>query len=91
MASEVGVTPKQKRFGDEYPIDLKASERYRPAGRRGRRHSARAGGHDYLTKPHLAADIAEKPRKIGERLDLDKNDALAILLDRFFIKESKVR
>lgn len=62
------LTPKQERFVSEYLVDLNATQAAIRAGYS--EHTAKAIGHENLTKPDIAAAIAKAQGKVAERLDL---------------------
>jgi len=76
MTHEQGLTPKQKRFADEYLVDLNASAAYKRAGYRARGHVAEVDASRLLRKAKVSAYIAEKRQKMSEQLDIESRDAL---------------
>jgi phage terminase small subunit len=68
------LTPKQARFVAEYVKDLNATQAAIRAGYSKR--TAKAIGCENLTKPDIAAAVAEKQGAIGERLELTAEKVL---------------
>lgn len=77
------LTAKQQRFIQEYLIDLNATQAAIRAGYSEK--TARFIGHENLTKPHIAAAVAESARKAGERVEVDTDYVL-----RGLIKEAEL-
>ena len=59
------MTPKQRRFVEEYPIDLNATQAAIRAG--AAPNSAHVTGHKWLNNPKVAAAIAEKQQEAAQR------------------------
>jgi phage terminase small subunit len=70
------LTPKQQRFVDEYLIDLNATQAAIRAGYSEK--TARSVGSENLSKPDIAAAIAERQEKRAEKSELSE----AWVLDR---------
>lgn len=68
------LTPKQQRFVREYLIDLNATQAAIRAGYS--EHTAKAIGHENLTKPDVAAAIAEAQGKTAEKLEITAEKVL---------------
>jgi phage terminase small subunit len=62
------LTPKQKRFVDEYMIDLNATQAAIRSGCSVR--SAKEIGHEYLTKPHIAEALAKRVERLRVKTEL---------------------
>ena len=62
------LTAKLKRFGDEYLIDLNATQAAIRSGYS--KNSAKEIGYENLTKPHVQAYIAERQEKLQERTEI---------------------
>ena len=82
-----GLTAKQARFAEEYLVDLNATQAAIRAGYSER--SAKAIGHENLTKPDLAARISELVEERNERVRFDADSVLSRLvqMDRADIAE----
>lgn len=61
------MTPKQKRFVDEYMVDLNATAAAIRAGYS--ENSARISGSENLASPKVAAEIAKRQQKVAEDTD----------------------
>ena len=73
------LTPKQRRFAEEYQIDLNGTQAAIRAG-----YSARTANRiasENLTKPDIAAEIARLQRERAERLELTADWVLSRLRD----------
>jgi phage terminase small subunit len=77
MARE--LTPKQKRFIEEYLIDLNATQAAIRAGYS--EDTAKEIGYENLTKPHIQQLIVEAQQKRSERVQVDADWVLRRLLD----------
>ncbi|MNH83823.1 Terminase small subunit [compost metagenome] len=66
----MALTDKQKRFADEYLIDMNASAAYLRAGYKCSEAAARSSASDLLTNPNIQEYIAEKQKKIEEKTEL---------------------
>lgn len=73
------MTPKQKRFVDEYVIDLNAAQAAIRAGYS--RQGARQTGHKLLTKADINRKIVEKMRPVTERLEITQDYVLGVVQD----------
>jgi phage terminase small subunit len=62
------LTEKQKRFCEEYIIDLNATQAAIRAGYSEK--TAKEIGYEHLTKPHIQEYISELKKKVSERLEL---------------------
>lgn len=72
-----GMTPKQRRFADEYLVDHVATQAAIRAGYSKR--SAHAQGHDLLKKPEIRAYIEAKEAEIAEQCAVDAGYVLSAL------------
>ena len=75
MTSE--LTPKQQRFVEEYLVDLNATQAAIRAGYS--EDSARAIGHENLTKPDIAAAIEAAKKRLSERTEITQEWVVATL------------
>jgi phage terminase small subunit len=66
MAKE--LTDKQKRFCEEYLIDLNATQAAIRSGYSEK--TAKEIGYEHLTKPHIAAYIEEKQKKLEKKTEI---------------------
>ena len=73
------LNPKQERFCLEYLVDLNATQAAIRAGYSER--SAKAIGHENLTKPDLAARVSELVGQRNERVKVDADSVLAWLAE----------
>lgn len=73
------LTPKQQRFVEEYLIDLNATQAAIRAGYS--KHTARSVGSENLTKPDIAAAIAEGQQEVAERVDVSQDYVLRNLIE----------
>lgn len=73
----VKMTPKQKRFCDEYLIDLNATQAAIRAGYSEK--TARATGNENLTKPNIKAYIDQRMAEKESKLIADQNEVLKYL------------
>lgn len=71
------LTPRQAAFIREYLIDLNATQAAIRAGYSER--TARKIGHENLTKPDIAAAIAQAQAERAERVQIDADEVLAHL------------
>ncbi len=65
------MTPKQKRFVEEYLIDLNATQAAIRAGYS--KKTAESIGHENLRKPKIAAAVAERQAARAERVQMDQD------------------
>lgn len=65
-----GLTPKQKRFADEYLIDLNATAAYKRAGYKGMGNVAEAGASEILRNPKVSAYVKKRSAEIAEKAGL---------------------
>lgn len=70
MAPPPGLTPKQQRFVDEYLIDLNATQAAIRAGYSEK--TAKQMGSENLSKPDVAAAIAERQQVRAEAAELNE-------------------
>lgn len=70
MASPPGLTPKQQRFVDEYLIDLNATQAAIRAGYSEK--TAKQMGSENLSKPDIAAVIAQKQAERSDATELNE-------------------
>jgi phage terminase small subunit len=75
------LSEKQKRFVSEYLIDLNATQAAIRAGYSAK--TARSVGSENLTKPDIAAAIAEAQAKAAEKAEWTAADRLASLKEIF--------
>lgn len=68
------LTPKQKRFVDEYLVDLNAAQAAIRAGYSEK--TAKEIGCENLTKPNIAAAIEEERLKLGKRTNITQERVL---------------
>lgn len=73
----MALTDKQRRFVDEYLIDLNATQAAIRAGYSEK--TARSVGSENLTKPDIAALIQEKQKKAAAKAEWTAADRLAAL------------
>lgn len=73
----VKMTPKQKRFCDEYLIDLNATQAAIRAGYSEK--TARATGNENLTKPNIKAYIDQRMAEKESELIADQDEVLKYL------------
>ena len=64
------LTPKQRRFAEEYCIDLNAAAAYLRAGYTARGNSAEAGASRLLSNVKVQSIIHQKQREIANRCDV---------------------
>ena len=72
------LTPKQQRFVEEYLIDLCATQAAVRAGYS--QKSAKEQGYENLTKPHIAAAIAEAQQARADRTEISQTWVLERLV-----------
>lgn len=65
---QLGLTPKQQRFVDEYLVDLNATQAAIRAGYSP--NAAKEQGYEHLTKPHIQLAIAEARKAMQERTQI---------------------
>jgi phage terminase small subunit len=65
---DMALTAKQQRFVDEYLIDLNATQAAIRAGYS--ESTARAIGHENLTKPDIAAEIEKRQSLLQEKTEM---------------------
>jgi len=73
------LTPKQKRFIDEYMIDLNATQAAIRAGYSSKR--ATQIGYENLTKPYISRAIQEKMAELAQKTELKAEWVLNELMD----------
>lgn len=73
------LTPKQKRFIDEYLIDLNATRAAIRAGYS--EETAKEIGYENLTKPHIQEAIQQAQNKRSERCCITQDDVIAKLIE----------
>ena len=76
------MTPKQQRFCDEYLVDLNATQAAIRAGYSQR--TARAIGRENLTKPDIAARIAELQSRRERRTEVEADQVVRSLAEIAF-------
>lgn len=69
------LTPKQRRFVDEYLVDMNASAAARRAGYSPR--TADRTAHETLKKPEVAAAIAAARARVSQKLEIDAERVLS--------------
>lgn len=79
MEEEIKLNAKQKRFCEEYLIDLNATQATIRAGYS--KESARSIGCENLTKPNIQSYIAELQLKRSEKVEITANEVLRRLRD----------
>lgn len=68
------LTPKQKRFVDEYLIDLNAAQAAIRAGYNEK--TARQIASEYLTKPNIQAEIQKRQNRLQNKLEITQERVL---------------
>lgn len=68
------LTPKQRRFVDEYLIDLNATQAAIRAGYSEK--TARQIASEYLTKPHIQAEIQKRQNRLQNKLEITQERVL---------------
>lgn len=71
------LTPKQKRFADEYLIDLNATAAYKRAGYAGKGKSAENAASRLLGNVGVIAYVASRQVKLQEKLEITQERVLA--------------
>lgn len=71
------LNPKQSRFVQEYLVDLNATQAAIRAGYSDK--TAKAIGHENLTKPNIAAAVAAAQEAVAERLEITQDWVLRTL------------
>ena len=66
----MSLTDKQKRFADEYLIDMNATAAYLRAGYKCTEAAARSSSCDLLANPSIVEYIESKQKKIAEKTEL---------------------
>lgn len=70
------LTPKQRRFAEEYIVDLNASAAYRRAGYKARGNAAEANASRLLRNAKVASVISELKRERSERTQITADRVL---------------
>lgn len=70
----MALTPKQRRFAEEYLVDLNATQAAIRAGYS--KHTAGSQGHDLLKKPEIRALVGEHNEKRAEKVGLTAEGVL---------------
>lgn len=73
------LTPKQKRFCEEYIKDCNATQSYIRAGYRGNETTARIEGCKLLAKPNIQAYLQRLQRARSQRTEIDADRVFAEL------------
>ena len=68
---EKTLTPRQKRFVDEYLVDLNATQAAIRSGYK--EHTAKEQGYDLLTRTHIKAAVADRMRSREERTQVSQD------------------
>ncbi len=68
------LTPKQEKFCNEYLVDLNATQAAIRAGYS--KKTAKEGGYENLTKPHIKARVAQLQHKVEEKFEIRLEDVL---------------
>lgn len=79
MATKKTITPKQKRFADEYLIDLNATQAAIRAGYSPK--AASEGGYHLLRNPKVAAYIEARQAVLAERTGITQERVLTALAE----------
>lgn len=66
----MALTDKQKKFADEYLIDLNATAAYLRAGYKCSKAAARSSASELLTNPNIQEYIEEKQQKYVEKTEM---------------------
>lgn len=74
MPKTDGLTDKQRRFVEEYPIDFNATQAAIRAGYSEK--TAYSIGHENLNKPEIQSAIAERVTKIAEKVEITQERIL---------------
>ena len=80
------LTPKQRRFVNEYLIDFNATQAAIRAG-----FSKRSAGNianEYLKKPHIQAELQKRQKKLQEKLEITQEKVLQELASIAFANGS---
>src|SRR5882724_1801576 len=77
MAKAAKLTPKQQKFIAEYLIDLNATQAAIRAGYS--KKTARFIGHENLTKPDIALEVAKRQAKRADKLEVTAESVVAEL------------
>lgn len=77
--AEKAISPKQRRFCDEYMIDLNATQAAVRAGYSAK--TAKEQASRLLTKVHIAAEIATRQSAVAERNELTQDWVIGRLRD----------
>jgi phage terminase small subunit len=75
------LTERQKRFADEYLIDLVASAAYKRAGYAGKGNTAEVEGHKLLRNPKIATYIQKAMDKRAEKVGISAEYVLSTIVD----------
>lgn len=70
------MTPKQKRFADEYLIDLNATRAYKAAYPKVKNETAAVNGSRLLSNANVAAYVADQQKKRSERTQITQDRVL---------------
>jgi len=73
----VSLTAKQKRFVDEYLVDLNATQAAIRAGYSAK--TARSVGSENLTKPDIAAAIEKRQKRLADKYEVNQERIVAEL------------
>lgn len=84
---KVKLTDKQKRFIEEYLIDLNATQAAIRAGYS--EDTAKEIGYENLTKPHVQEAIQQAKNQRSERLQVSQDDVIRMLLENIEIASGK--
>jgi phage terminase small subunit len=71
------ITPKQRRFADEYLIDLNATAAYKRAGYSGKGNSAESAASQLLSNLKVAEYIAARQKVLQEKTGITQERVLA--------------
>ncbi|MFZ7141577.1 terminase small subunit [Avibacterium avium] len=82
-----GLTDKQKRFVEEYLIDLNATQAAIRAGYSEK--TAYSIGQENLTKPEIQAAIQTAQNKRAERVQITQDDVIRMLLENIEVASGK--
>lgn len=82
-----GLTDKQKRFVEEYLIDLNATQAAIRAGYSEK--TAYSIGQENLTKPEIQAAIQAAQNKRAERIQITQDDVIRMLLENIEVASGK--
>lgn len=84
----MALTDKQKRFADEYLIDMNATAAYLRAGYRCTEAAARSSACDLLTNPNISAYIESKQKLLEDKVGMTQE---WVLLQYKTIIEDNIR